>query len=247
MKMPWFLAISSRMWSYICETTRVVVVVGRKRVGDALRKGGCVQLGEKLVIATHFWVVLGRDDHQADSAAAGVAIDSCPPAAAAALTAARERAQLRCCRGTHAPSGGPGCHRPACKFGPGCAPVAGRESTPAQGREGGVGDDKGRGGGGGLQGRPAGRQLLSRRRPHGTASAARQPSMQPAPAPHTRATHACVMSPWSISAWVRGMGVAVMCSTCGAGLALASSRPRCSTPNLRGGGERAQQGSFDGH
>lgn len=34
--------------------------------------------------------------------------------------------------------------------------------------------------------------------------------------------------------WVRGMGVAVMCSTCGAGEALASSRPRCSTPNLNG-------------
>ena len=189
MKMPWFLAISSRMWSYICETTRVVVVVGRKRVGDALRKGGCVQLGEKLVIATHFWVVLGRDDHQADSAAAGVAIDSCPPASAAALTAARERAQLRCCRGTHAPSGGPGCHRPACKFGPGCAPVAGRESTPAQGREGGVGDDKGRGGGGGAAGQ-ASRQAAAEPPPparHSICGPAALDAARTGP-PHTRHT-----------------------------------------------------------
>ena len=40
------------------------------------------------------------------------------------------------------------------------------------------------------------------------------------------------MSPFSTSARVRGMGVAVIASTCGGGLLLAWSRALCSTPNL---------------
>jgi len=40
-------------------------------------------------------------------------------------------------------------------------------------------------------------------------------------------------SPCASSASVRGMGVAVIMSTCGGGRALAASRARCSTPKLR--------------
>ena len=39
-------------------------------------------------------------------------------------------------------------------------------------------------------------------------------------------------SPCAMSASERGMGVAVMYSTCGGGSALPASRARCSTPNL---------------
>ena len=39
-------------------------------------------------------------------------------------------------------------------------------------------------------------------------------------------------SPCAMSASERGMGVAVMYSTCGGGFAFAASRARCSTPNL---------------
>ena len=41
------------------------------------------------------------------------------------------------------------------------------------------------------------------------------------------------MSPWVTRARVRGMGVAVMASTCGSGDALLCSLARCSTPNLQ--------------
>ena len=49
-------------------------------------------------------------------------------------------------------------------------------------------------------------------------------------APHEAQRSAVPLAP--ARAWVRGMGVAVMCSTCGAQAALPSSLPRCSTPNL---------------
>lgn len=58
--------------------------------------------------------------------------------------------------------------------------------------------------------------------------------------PPSTAASAPLQPGWPSRTWVRGMGVAVMCRTCGAGEALASSRPRCSTPNLRSRGKREQ-------